>query len=107
MVYAWEKLSAALDSLVRSGPIQDRLESAAVAMVMLKPDDFFEDERPLFSIIVERLHTHEDPKSGALAASARKKSDEMAEKVACDIVSLFSGHMMALVYRAEEQNESE
>ncbi|HTY49990.1 MAG TPA: hypothetical protein VMB48_09890 [Steroidobacteraceae bacterium] len=100
---AWEKFHGATLSLVRSGPIKDRL----VAAYRDHLADVTEDDLP--REIRERFHsvrcslTRERPLRGedAIRATVRKMSCREADDIACTLVE-----MMAEFARVQPQRSS-
>jgi hypothetical protein len=90
---AWEQLEGAALSLVRSGPIKDRLTDAyRNHLAFVEAEDLPDALRAEFRACHDAL-THERPLRGedAVRASVRKMSNQEAEQIACTVVRLFAG----------------
>ena len=92
MSTAWEQLEGAALSLVRSGPIKERLTDAFrnhLALVNAEelPDALREEFRACHDAL-----THRRPLRGedAVRATVRKMSNQEADDVACSVVRLFA-----------------
>ena len=92
MSTAWEQLEGAALSLVRSGPIKERLADAFrnhLALVNAEelPDALREEFRACHDAL-----TRERPLRGedAVRATVRKMSNQQADDVACSVVRLFA-----------------
>lgn len=92
MSATWEQLEGAALSLVRSGPIKDRLAEAyrrhlAFVRVEDLPETLREDFRTCHAAL-----TRERPLRGedAVRATVRKMSASEADQLACSVVRLFA-----------------
>jgi hypothetical protein len=92
--YALEKFGAAVDSMATSSrSIQDRLFNAYMGFHPVQENDFREAESAeLYRSIHDRLTSVKDgPESrGYVQSTLDQMSDEMAEEIARDIVTLAS-----------------
>jgi hypothetical protein len=92
MSTTWEQLEGAALSLVRSGPIKDRLTDAyRNHLALVNADELPEALRAEFRACHEAL-TRERPLRGedAVRATVRKMSNHEADEVACSVVRLFA-----------------
>lgn len=92
--YTEEKLRVAVDALATSAaPIQERLLTAALAMHMLGPDDFEdENQRVTLSALDDMLNWREaDAAEGTLEATTSRMSDAQAVAAAEAIFELYVG----------------
>jgi len=91
MSTAWEQLEGAALSLVRSGPIKERLTDAyRNHLALVNPAELPDRLRAEFRACQEAL-TREPPLRGedAVRATVRKMSSHEADEVACSLVRLF------------------
>jgi hypothetical protein len=91
MSTAWEQLEGAALSLVRSGPIKERLTDAyRNHLALVNPAELPERLRAEFRACHDAL-TREPPLRGedAVRATVRKMSNQEADEVACSVVRLF------------------
>jgi hypothetical protein len=88
---ARERLSNALESLVDTEPIRDRLQTAAITLLPLRVEDFPEGEpRELYEQIRADLEkVSGTPDQGHIEATIRAMDDEQAVRVARRVVRLF------------------
>jgi hypothetical protein len=90
--YALEKLSQAVDTLVKhAGRVQERLGAAAIDLLPARPQDIpYDDLRRIFVGIKDDLH-FEPAKGGegSIAATMRITSDEDASAIAHRILNLY------------------
>ena len=88
--YEREKLAYAVSALASSAPIQKRLEHAWMAMHTLKNHGFTNPERQAeYESIYDRLTADKsDSHAGHVPTTTARLSDEEAEEIARDIVSL-------------------
>ena len=92
MSTTWERLEGAALSLVRSGPIKDRLADAyRNHLAYVRAEDLPEALREEFRACHDAL-TRERPLRGedAVRATVRKMSSGEADEVACSVVRLFA-----------------
>ena len=92
MSTTWERLEGAALSLVRSGPIKDRLADAyRNHLALVRVEDLPEALREDFRVCHDAL-TRERPLRGedAVRATVRKMSSAEADQVACSVVRLFA-----------------
>lgn len=92
MTTTWEQLEGAALSLVRSGPIKDRLADAyRNHLASVRAEDLPEALREDFRACHDAL-TRERPLRGedAVRATVRKMSSSEADELACSIVRLFA-----------------
>ena len=92
MSTTWEQLEGAALSLVRGGPIKDRLADAyRNHLAFVRADDLPEALRDEFRACHDAL-TRERPLRGedAVRATVRKMSASEADEVACSVVRLFA-----------------
>ena len=92
MSTAWEQLEGAALSLVRSGPIKDRLGDAyRNHLAFVRAEDLPAGLREEFRACHDAL-TRERPLRGedAVRATVRKMSGTEAELLACNVVRLFA-----------------
>jgi hypothetical protein len=92
MATTWEQLEGAALSLVRSGPIKDRLADAyRNHLAFVRADDLPEALREDFRACHDAL-TRERPLRGedAVRATVRKMSGSEADELACTVVRLFA-----------------
>ena len=92
MTTTWEQLEGAALSLVRSGPIKDRLaEAYRNHLAFVRVEDLPEALREEFRACHEAL-TRERPLRGedAVRATVRKMSGTEADELACSVVRLFA-----------------
>ncbi len=88
----WEQLEGAALSLVRSGPIKDRLADAyRNHLAFIRAEDLPEALRQEFRACHDAL-TRERPLRGedAVRATVRKMSASEADELACSVVRLFA-----------------
>jgi hypothetical protein len=91
MSTAWEQLESAALSLVRSGPIKERLTDAyRNHLALVNASELPERLRAEFRACQDAL-TREPPLRGedAVRATVRKMSSHEADEVACSVVRLF------------------
>src|ERR1700747_2802714 len=106
---AWEQLEGAALSLVRSGPIKDRLTDAyRHHLAFIEVEDLPDARRAEFRACHEAL-THERPLRGedAVRATVRKMSNQEAEQLACTVVRLFAGLARWIPGEAAAEEEPE
>ncbi len=92
MSTTWEQLEGAALSLVRSGPIKDRLADAyRNHLAYVRAEDLPEALREDFRACHDAL-TRERPLRGedAVRATVRKMSSTEADELACSVVRLFA-----------------
>ena len=92
MTTTWEQLEGAALSLVRSGPIKDRLaEAYRNHLAFVRVEDLPEALREEFRACHHAL-TRERPLRGedAVRATVRKMSSSEADELACSVVRLFA-----------------
>jgi hypothetical protein len=92
MSTTWEQLEGAALSLVRSGPIKDRLaEAYRNHLAFVRAEDLPEALREDFRACHDAL-TRERPLRGedAVRATVRKMSSCEADELACSVVRLFA-----------------
>lgn len=92
MSTTWEQLEGAALSLVRSGPIKDRLaEAYRNHLAFVRAEDLPEALRQEFRACHDAL-TRERPLRGedAVRATVRKMSSSEADELACGVVRLFA-----------------
>jgi hypothetical protein len=92
MSTTWEKLEGAALSLVRSGPIKDRLADAyRNHLAFVRDEDLPAALREDFRVCHDAL-TRERPLRGedAVRATVRKMSSTEADQLACSVVRLFA-----------------
>lgn len=92
MTTTWEQLEGAALSLVRSGPIKDRLADAyRNHLAFVRVEDLPEALREDFRACHDAL-TRERPLRGedAVRATVRKMSCSEADELACSVVRLFA-----------------
>jgi hypothetical protein len=92
MSTTWEQLEGAALSLVRSGPIKDRLaEAYRNHLAFVRAEDLPEALREDFRVCHDAL-TRERPLRGedAVRATVRKMSSTEADELACSVVRLFA-----------------
>ena len=92
MSTTWEQLEGAALSLVRSGPIKDRLADAyRNHLSFVRAEDLPEALRDEFRACHDAL-TRERPLRGedAVRATVRKMSSSEADELACSVVRLFA-----------------
>ena len=92
MSTTWEQLEGAALSLVRSGPIKDRLADAyRNHLAFVRPEDLPAALRGDFRACHDAL-TRERPLRGedAVRATVRKMSSAEADQLACSVVRLFA-----------------
>jgi hypothetical protein len=92
MSTTWEQLEGAALSLVRSGPIKDRLaEAYRNHLAFVRSEDLPEALREDFRACHDAL-TRERPLRGedAVRATVRKMSGTEADQLACSVVRLFA-----------------
>jgi hypothetical protein len=92
MSTTWEQLEGAALSLVRSGPIKDRLaEAYRNHLAYVRAEDLPEALREEFRACHDAL-TRERPLRGedAVRATVRKMSSSEADELACSVVRLFA-----------------
>jgi len=92
MSTTWEQLEGAALSLVRSGPIKDRLADAyRNHLSFVRAEDLPEALRDDFRACHDAL-TRERPLRGedAVRATVRKMSSSEADELACSVVRLFA-----------------
>lgn len=92
MATTWEQLEGAALSLVRSGPIKDRLADAyRNHLAFVRVEDLPEALREEFRACHDAL-TRERPLRGedAVRATVRKMSASEADELACTVVRLFA-----------------
>lgn len=92
MSTTWEQLEGAALSLVRSGPIKDRLaEAYRNHLVFVRVEELPEALREDFRACHDAL-TRQRPLRGedAVRATVRKMSSSEADELACSIVRLFA-----------------
>ena len=92
MTTTWEQLEGAALSLVRSGPIKDRLADAyRNHLALVRAEDLPEALRDDFRACHDAL-TRERPLRGedAVRATVRKMSSSEADELACSVVRLFA-----------------
>ena len=92
MSTTWEQLEGAALSLVRSGPIKDRLaEAYRNHLAFVRVEDLPEALRADFRACHDAL-TRERPLRGedAVRATVRKMSSTEADQLACSVVRLFA-----------------
>jgi hypothetical protein len=92
MSTTWEQLEGAALSLVRSGPIKDRLaEAYRNHLAYVRAEDIPEPLRAAFRACHDAL-TRERPLRGedAVRATVRKMSSSEADELACSVVRLFA-----------------
>ncbi len=92
MSTTWEQLEGAALSLVRSGPIKDRLaEAYRNHLAFVRAEDLPEALREDFRACHDAL-TRERPLRGedAVRATVRKMSSTEADELACSVVRLFA-----------------
>ncbi len=92
MSTTWEQLEGAALSLVRSGPIKDRLADAyRNHLAFVRAEDLPEALREDFRACHDAL-TRERPLRGedAVRATVRKMSSTEADELACSVVRLFA-----------------
>jgi hypothetical protein len=92
MSTTWEQLEGAALSLVRSGPIKDRLaEAYRNHLAFVRVEDLPEALREEFRACHDAL-TRERPLRGedAVRATVRKMSSTEADELACSVVRLFA-----------------
>ena len=85
-MYTWQKLYEAVSSLVGSGSISERLEAAAMYLIVLDDKDF--PDQPLrlkYREIRERL-----TRDGSIPTTVNALSEEESSTTATDILSLFN-----------------
>ena len=102
MTTTWELLEGAALSLVRSGPIKDRLtEAYRNHLAFVRVEDLPEGLREDFRACHEAL-TRERPLHGedAVRATVRKMSSTEADQLACSVVRLFAA--IVREYAADE-----
>jgi hypothetical protein len=102
MTTTWEKLEGAALSLVRSGPIKDRLAAAyRNHLAFVRVEDLPEALREDFRACHDAL-TRERPLPGedAVRATVRKMSSTEADQLACLVVRLFAA--IVREYAADE-----
>ncbi len=89
--YVREKLWQAVDTLVGSGSIRQRLEDAAIYLIRLKPAEIPARERDRFVEVMDTLtgHPAEQPGEGSIRASVRKLPDEEASALSRKILSIY------------------
>jgi hypothetical protein len=98
----WEQLEGAALSLVRSGPIKDRLADAyRNYLAFVRAEDLPEALREDFRVCHDAL-TRERPLRGedAVRATVRKMSGTEADQLACSVVRLFAA--IVREYAADE-----
>jgi hypothetical protein len=95
MDYAWQKLSGAVKSLVGRESIQQRVANAGQGLITLEPENFNDEDRELFTSIMDRLTTRQDPERGSIEASAMAMDDDAAESLAEDIAGLLNAHTLS------------
>jgi hypothetical protein len=98
----WEQFEGAALSLVRSGPIKDRLaEAYRNHLAYVRAEDLPEALREDFRACHDAL-TRERPLRGedAVRASVRKMSGTEADELACSVVRLFAA--MVREYTTDE-----
>lgn len=91
--YTEEKLRWAVEALATSAaPIQQRLASAASAMVMLTPDDFGDEDDRLDLIALRDMlkFAPDDTDQAQLRAAVGQMSNEQAVAAANSIFSLYA-----------------
>jgi hypothetical protein len=91
MSYAHQKLFQAVDSLVGTGSLRDRLTHAAGWLVELNMhvDQVPKEPRGEYERLHRLLTQHANEQDGAIAESSRRLSDDEARQAAKDIWSLF------------------
>jgi hypothetical protein len=102
MSTTWEKLEGAALSLVRSGPIKERLTDAyRNHLAFVRAEDLPEALRDDFRTCHDAL-TRERPLRGedAVRATVRKMSSTEADELACSVVRLFAA--IVREYAADE-----
>lgn len=89
LVYAKQKLYEALSSLIRPGPLQQRLTYAAIPLLILQTpsNDTPESIRNELDAVVTALTTK--PLSDAAGYHPRELSDDEATEIAERILSMF------------------
>ncbi|MGH9321461.1 MAG: hypothetical protein ACRD3V_16445, partial [Vicinamibacteria bacterium] len=89
--YAWQKTYEAIRMLVGEGSIKKRLEYAASGLLWVDPEDLPNEESRRRFVGIKRSLTKDkpDPDEGSIHATISGMSEQQAEELAQEILTLF------------------
>jgi hypothetical protein len=92
--YTQQKLWEAMNSLIGTGTLQERLKGAAQFLILLPAHDpafpAFPDLEERLNRVLQRLTAVASSGEGSIEATTQRLSDRDANEVAAEILSLFS-----------------